>query len=339
VRRTFRLAAFAGLLITFVIASPARAQPDFYKGKTVTVIVGARATGSLSITAQIVTRHLGRHIPGNPTVVLRQMPGAAHLNATNHVFNVAEADGLTILAANPPVAMAQLLKLPAVRFDVRQFEWLGSTGAEAAILAIRPDLPYRTFADLRNARQELIAGTTGPGSNAHDVPLLLSEFAGVKFKLVAGYAANADIHLALERKEVDSWTSMATTMRLAAEQGIIRPLVRSSRAPVPGLNHLPVDEDLATNELGRSLMMIRGTPLAIGRPLAVRPGTPADRVAMLRAALAAVVDDPRFQADVKAAQIDTYYITAQEVIQRFVAMMNQTPDVLEAMVKYIKVPD
>src|SRR5262249_466833 len=154
----------------------------------------------------------------------------------------------------------------AVRFDVRQFEWLGSTGAGAAILAIRPDLPYRTFADLRNARQELIAGTTGPGSEAHGVPLPLSEFAGVKFKLVAGYAPKADIRLALERKEVDSWTSMATTMRLAAEKRIIRPLVRSSRAPVPGLNHLPVDEDLATSELGRSLMMIRGTPLAIGRP-------------------------------------------------------------------------
>src|SRR5262245_12002737 len=174
-RGKLRSTVLAGLLIVLAASSSAVAQSDFYKGKTIAVIVGARATGSLSITAQIVTRHLGRHIPGNPTVVLRQMPGAAHLNATNHVFNVAEADGLTILAANPPIAMAELLKLPAVRFDVRQFEWLGSTGAEAAILAIRPDLPYRTFADLRNARQELIAGTTGPGSNAHDVPLLLSE--------------------------------------------------------------------------------------------------------------------------------------------------------------------
>ena len=338
-RRTSSATMIATLLMVLSAQSPALAQTDFYKGKTISVIVGSRVTGSMSITAQIVTRHLGRHIPGNPTVVLRQMPGAAHLNATNQVFNVAEADGLTILAGNPPIAMAQLMKMPAVRFDVRQFEWLGSTGADGAILAIHPSLPYRTFADLQNAKAELIAGTTGPGSNAHDVPLLLSEFAGAKFKLVTGYAANADIRLAIERREVDSWTSMATTIRLASEQGLVRPLVRSSRAPVPGLNHLPVDEDLATSALGRSLMLIRGTPLGIGRPLAVRPGTPADRVAMLRDAVAAVVADPRFQAEVKAAQIDTYHITAQEVAQRFATMMNQTPEVLEAMVKYIKAPE
>ena len=224
----------------------------------------------------------GRYIPGNPTVILRQMPGGAHLNATNHVFNVAEPDGLTILAANPQVAMAQLFKMPAVRFDVRQFTWIGSSGADAALLAIRPDLPYKTFKDLTNAKEELIFGTTGPGSNAHDVPLLLKEFAGAKFKLVSGYAANTDIKLALERKEVDGWTALATTVRLAGEQGIVRPMVRSSRAPMPGLDHIPVDEDLATSDLGRALMVIRGTPLGIGRPFRVRPGTPADRVAMLR---------------------------------------------------------
>ena len=114
-----------------------------------------------------------------------------------------------------------------------------------------------------------------------------------------------------------------------------RPAPRKAAAKV----FEPVDEDLATSELGRSLMLIRGTPLGIGRPLAVRPGTPSDRVAMLRDAVAAVVADPRFQAEVKAAQIDTYHITAQEVAQRFAAMMNQTPEVLDAMVKYIKAPE
>src|SRR5258705_12986845 len=116
-RRTTPAIVIATLLTVFSGPSSALAQADFYKGKTISVIVGSRVTGSMSITAQIVTRHLGRHIPGNPTVVLRQMPGAAPLNATNQVFNVAEADGLTILAANPPIAMAQLMKMPAVRFE------------------------------------------------------------------------------------------------------------------------------------------------------------------------------------------------------------------------------
>src|SRR5882724_8114112 len=115
------------LILTFT--PTALAQADFYKGKTVTLVVGARVTGSLSIGAQIVSRHLGRFIPGNPITILRQMPGGAHLNATNYVYNVAEPDGLTILAANPPIATAQLLQVPAVRFDIRKFEWLGSSGS------------------------------------------------------------------------------------------------------------------------------------------------------------------------------------------------------------------
>jgi tripartite-type tricarboxylate transporter receptor subunit TctC len=333
VRQGSILIALIGTLLTPL---PAHAQADFYKGKTITILIGSRLTGSLSIAAQLVSRHIGAHIPGNPAVVIKPMPGGAHLNATNFVFNVAEPDGLTILAANPQVAMAQLAGVAAVRFDVRKFEWLGSTGAEAAILGIRPDLPYKTFQEFRDAKHELIAGTTGPGSNAHDVPLLLKEFAGAPFKLVSGYAANADIRLALERKEVDSWTSMATTMRLAAAQGVVRLLVRSSRAPVPGLNDLPVDEDLATSDLGRSLMVMRGTPLAIGRPFAVRPGTPPERVAALREALAQVVADEKFLADTKAAQIDVRHIGADEVAKGFEAMLGQPPEALAAMRKYLK---
>jgi tripartite-type tricarboxylate transporter receptor subunit TctC len=336
--RTAKISSvIVALLMVPLVQSPACAQADFFKGKTITIVVGARVVGSLSIAAQLVSRNLGQHIPGNPTVILRQMPGGAHLVASGHVYNVAEPDGLTILAANPAIAMAQLFKMPAVRFDVRKFEWLGSTGSDAALFAIRPDLPYKTFKDIQSADPELIIGTTGPGSNAHDVPLLLKEFAGAKLKLVAGYAANSDIRLALERKEVDGWTALATTVRLASEQGIVRPLVRSSRAPVPGLDHLPVDEDLATSDIGRSLMLIRGTPLGIGRPFAVRPGTPADRVAMLREALAKVVADPKFLAEAKTAQIEIRHIPAGQVAKAFDAMMNQPPHVLEAMHKHLKV--
>ena len=256
----------AGCLLVATMQTPAQAQADFYKGKTVTVVVGARAVGSLSVSAQILARHWGRYIPGNPTVILRQMPGGAHLNATNHVFNVAEPDGLTILAANPQVAMAQLFKMPAVRFDVRQFIWIGSSGADAALFAIHPDLPYKTFKDLQNAKEELVIGTTGPGSNSHDVPLLLKEFAGAKFRLVVGLCRQHR-HQARARAQARSTAGprSAPPSGLAGEQGIVRPMVRSSRAPIQGLDHLPVDEDLATSDLGRALMVVRGTPLGIGR--------------------------------------------------------------------------
>jgi tripartite-type tricarboxylate transporter receptor subunit TctC len=320
--------------VVTLLAHPVLAQDNFYKGKTVSVVVGSKS-GSLSVTAQMVGRHLGRHIPGNPNVINQQMPGGAHLVATAHVYNVAEADGLTILAINPQVAVAQLAKMPAVRFDVRKFHWLGSSGVDGVAFAIRPDLPYTTFKDLQSAPKELIIGATAPGSNSYDFPMLLKEFAGAKFKLIAGYAANTDIMLAIERREVDGWTALGTTVRLASERGTVRPLLRA-RTHVTGLNHLAVDEDLTTDPLGKALMAIRGIPLSIGRAYAVRPGTPPDRVAILREALAKTIADPKFQSDVRNATIEAEYIPAADVIKGFDELMNQPPHVLEAMGKYIK---
>jgi tripartite-type tricarboxylate transporter receptor subunit TctC len=297
-------------------------------------VIGAK-TGSLAVAAQLVAHHLARHIPGNPTVIFRQMPGGAHLNATNYIFNVAEADGLTILAANPNVAMAQLAKLPQVRFDARKFEWLGSSGPDGAMFAIRADLPYKTWKEYMDSGKELIVGATAPGSNAYDMPLLLKDFAGAKMRLVKGYAANSDILLAVERKEADGWAALATTIKNGIDRGAVRALVRA-RAPVPGFNDLPIDESLTTDPLGKSLMSIRGIPLSIGRAFAVRPGTPADRVAILRDALAKTIADPQFQADATKTQIVMHYISAQDVAKGFDEMINQPPNVLEAMAKYLQ---
>jgi tripartite-type tricarboxylate transporter receptor subunit TctC len=312
----------------------ASGQANFYEGKTVTVLIGAKS-GSLAIAAQIAAQHLGKYIPGKPAVILQHMPGAAHILATNNVFNVAKPDGLTILAANPSVAIAQLSKVETVRFDVRKFLWLGSTGADGVALSVRSDLPYKTFDDLRKVDQELVAGTTGPGSNAHDFPLLLKEFAGAKLKLVSGYPANSDVLLAIERKEVASWSALATTIKLAADRGVVRPLVRG-RVAIPGFENLPVDEDLTTNKIGKALMVIRGLPLAIGRTFAVPPATAAARVTVLREALVKVIQDPEFQAESKKAKIDMHHISAEQVQKDFNTMMNQPPDVLKEMGKYIK---
>jgi tripartite-type tricarboxylate transporter receptor subunit TctC len=324
----------AACLLVPLSLSCAHAQTDFYKGRTISVVIGAK-TGSLALAGQIVTQHLGRYIPGNPTVIFRQMPGGAHLGATGYVYNVAEPDGLTILAANPGVGMAQLADLPQVRFDIRKFEWLGSSGSDGSLFSIRTDLPYKTFKEFKDSGRELIAGTTGPGSNAYDMPLLLKEFAGAPLRLLKGYAANSDILLAIERKEVDAYAALGTTIKLAVERGAVRALVRA-RAPVPGFNDLPVDEDLTTDPVGKSLMAIRGIPLLIGRPFAVRPGTPADRVAILREAFAKTMGDPELLAEAKKAQIDLNYISAQDVTKSFNEMMTQPPQVIEAMKKYLQ---
>jgi len=317
----------------FVLA-PAWAQAPYYEGKTITVVIGAKS-GSLEIASRIVSRHLGKHIAGNPLVIVQNMPGAGHLVATNHVFNVAKPDGLTLLAVNPSVGIAQLTKVDAARFDLRKFEWLGSSGADGVALSIRPDLPYQTWDELKKADKELVVGTTGPGSNAHDFPLLLKEFAGAKFRLVSGYPANSDILLAVERKEVDVWAALATTIKLAADRGAVRPLVRG-RVAIPGFEKLPVDEDLATSALGKSIMGIRAAPLTIGRGFAVPPGTPADRVKVLRDAFAKALQDKELLADAQKAKIGMSYISAEEVARMFAALIQQTPEVQKEMMKYIK---
>ncbi|MGE5820715.1 MAG: Bug family tripartite tricarboxylate transporter substrate binding protein [Deltaproteobacteria bacterium] len=331
-KRVWAMLSFSMIIL---IAPSTRAQTNFYEGKTVTLIIGAKGAGSLIAATQIVAHHLGKHIPGKPVVIVQEMPGAAHLLATNNVFNVAKPDGLTLLASNPNVAIAQLAKVEQVRFDVRKFHWLGSTGADGVALSIRADLPYKNFEDIRKANQDLIVGTTGPGSNAHDFPLLLKEFAGAKFKLVSGYPSNGDVQLALQRKEVDAWAALATTIKLAVDQGIVRAIVRG-RVATPGFENLPVDEDLATSALGKAIMGIKAAPLAIGRAFAVPPATPADRVAALREAFAKVVKDPEFLAEGKKAKIDFNYISPDQVLKDFTALLNQTPDTLKEMGKYIK---
>jgi tripartite-type tricarboxylate transporter receptor subunit TctC len=328
------LAAAAAVVMATGIPASVSAQGSFYEGKTVSVIIGATG-GSLELAARIVTRHLGKHIPGHPNVVLQNMPGAAHLVATNHVYTVAKPDGLTLLAANPSVGIAQLTKVEAVRFDLRKFEWLGSSGADGVAMAIRPDLPYKTWQELKNSGREIVVGTTGPGSNAHDFPLFLKEFTGAKFKLVSGYKANADILLALERKEVDAWAAFATTIKLAADRGAVRPIVRG-RVAIPGFENLPIDEELATSPLGKAMMGIRAAPLAIGRAFAAPPGTPADRVSALREALAKTIKDPQFIAEMKKAKIETGYIAPEEVAKLFAGMLEQPPEVQRELVKYLK---
>ena len=332
-RRISALRMLAGCLLAPLALSSAQAQTDFYKGKTISVVIGAK-TGSLALAGQIVAQHLGRYVPGNPTVIFRQMPGGAHLGATGYVYNAAEPDGLTILAANPGVGMAQLAELPQVKFDIRKFEWLGSSGSDGSLFSIRADLPYKTFKEFKDSGHELIAGTTGPGSNAYDMPLLLKEFAGAPLRLLKGYAANSDILLAIERKEVDAYAALGTTIKLAVNRGAVRALVRA-RAPVPGFNDLPIDEDLATDPVGKSLMAIRGIPLLIGRPFGVRPGTPADRVAILRDAMAKTMADPELLAEAKKAQIDINFISGPDVAKSFNEMMSQPPQVVEAMKKYL----
>jgi tripartite-type tricarboxylate transporter receptor subunit TctC len=320
------------MMLTF--CTHALADESFYQGKRITILIGTQSGGSI-VAARILSQYLGKYIPGNPTILVQPMLGGAHIVVTNHVFNIAKPDGLTLLAANPNVAIAQLVKEEAVRFDLTKFAWIGSSGSDGVVLTIRSDLPYKTFEQLQRADRELLVGATGVGSNAYDFPLLLKEFAGANFKMVSGYPANPDIVLAIERKEVEVWAAFAASVRPVVQKGVVHPLIRSS-VPSPGFEHLPVDESFTTHPVGKALMAIKTAPLAIGRALAAPPATPPERVEVLRKALAAALGDPELEADFRKSQIDYRHISGSEVLRRFTALMKQAPDMQQQLAKYIK---
>lgn len=332
-KRLLKLGVLLALATLLIGPGSALAQAPFYQGKTITIAIGGG--GAINVSARIIANHLGKHIPGKPNIIVQEMPGGAHLLAANHAFSVAKPDGLTLLALNSAVGIAQLMKVEAVRFDLRKFGWLGSTGADGVVVAIWADLPYKTFDEFRKSGQELVVGTTGPGSNAHDLPLLLSEFAGAKFKLVSGYPANSDVLLALERKEVDVWTATATKVKLAVDRGSVRGIVRN-RVPYPGFENLPVDEELATSARGKTIMGVRSAPSAIGRAFAVTPGTPADRVKLLQEAFAQAMKDPEMLAEATRIKVPFDYISPEAIAKSIADLVNQPPEIQQEMVKYIR---
>ena len=320
-------------LIAALAAAPAWAQ--YYAGKTVTMIVGYKTGGGYDATARLVARHLSKHIPGKPTVIVQNMPGANSIIAANHVYNVAKPDGLTIATFNRNLPIAQLTGVPGVKFDMTKFAWVGSAASESTILAIRADLPYKTFADLRKADKEIVIGATGPGANTYDFPLLLKELLGVKLKIVTGYPSSADIMLAVERKEVDGRAGSYSSILRFIERGLVRPLVRA-RAVEAGIENLPVDESLAPNPRAKAIMALRSAPEVIGRPYVMHPDTPAEHVKTMRQAFAAAIKDPELIAEGKKAKMELEFVDGDEAVKVMKEVLSQPKDIVDEFSKYIK---
>jgi tripartite-type tricarboxylate transporter receptor subunit TctC len=213
----------AGILFALSLASGVGLAQAPFAGKTVTVLVGNPPGGGYDRLARVVARHLGRHLPGNPTVVVQNMPGAAGIVAANHLYHVARPDGLTLGLFNQNMVFGQLLQVEGLRVDMRKWQWVGSVTRETDVFVIRADLPYRHILDLRRADPPLAVGATGPGSGSYDFPLVLKAFLKLNVRIVSGYPGRSDIMLAIERKELDgvagSWSSLVSFVR----RGLVRP--------------------------------------------------------------------------------------------------------------------
>jgi tripartite-type tricarboxylate transporter receptor subunit TctC len=324
-----------GAALALAAAAPMAAHAQYYAGKTITIVVGYKPGGGYDRTARILAKHLPDHIPGKPSIIVQNMPGANSLIAANHIYNVAKPDGLTIGTFNRNLPIAQLLKVDGVKFDMTKFAWIGSAASESTILAIRSDLPYKTIEDLKKAKEPVVIGATGPGANTYDFPLLLKEMLGLNLKVVSGYSSSADIMLAIERKEVDGRAGSFSSIRPFIDRKLVHAVIRA-RAAEPGIEKLPVDETLAPNARAKAIMALRSAPEVIGRPYVMPPKTPPELLQTMQAAFAKAIKDPELVAESKKAKAELEFVSGKEAIEVMKEVLDQPEDVVKEFSKYIK---
>jgi tripartite-type tricarboxylate transporter receptor subunit TctC len=303
----FCCAVAIGLPLAWETAAIAQEDAaNFYRNRTVQAVVGYSPGSTFELYLRVLTRHIGKHIPGNPNIVVQHMPGAGSLKATNYLAAIAPKDGSVFGMPNPVNTIEPLIDPKNSRFDPRSFIWLGSLNTEISTCAFwTKDL--RKFDDLK--KREIVVGSTGPASGSTIDARVLGALVGIKFKVVTGYGSLADIRLASERGEVDGFcgllvSALKTDYWEQYKSGRMAVLVQMALAGHAEFPDIPNAYDLVVNEADRQLFRLIFGPWSYGRPLFAPPGTAPDRVAVLRAAVAATVKDPAYMAETKKINME-----------------------------------
>lgn len=324
-----------GLVLAFgatLWAALASAQDAFYKAKTIRIVVGFAPGGGFDTYARAISRHMSKHIPGNPTIIVENMPGAGSLIAANHVYKVAKPDGLTIGHFGGGLFMQQLLGGPGIQFDGQKFEFIGVPVQDTRACALTKASGITSMERWMAAKTPIKIGATAPGDLVHDAPKILQAALNLPIQLVSGYKGTADIRLASEAGELAGgcwgWDSIRATWRKALESGDAVMVVQMVSKPHPQLPKVPLAVDYAKTEEARQLIE-QGvtTPALTNRPFVLPPGTPKDRVQLLRKAFSATMDDPQFRADAEKSKLDLDPLSGEEV-QKMISGMFQLPPAL-----------
>ncbi|MGH7927278.1 MAG: Bug family tripartite tricarboxylate transporter substrate binding protein, partial [Candidatus Binatia bacterium] len=278
------------------------AQTNFYQGKTVTMVIATSTGGGYDLWARLMARYIGKHIPGNPSVIAQNMPGAGGVVGANYIYGVSKPDGLTLGAFNPALYFDQLVARPEVKFDWAKFNWIGSPEQNQILHFIRADSPFKTAEDLRNAKEPAKCGSSGTGTTGHYIPRLMEETLGIKTHIVSGYQGGSEIDLAVERNEVICWSPLVATFfgrepyKRWYKTGFVRVVMQTGAKRDPRLKDVPTLNELMqqykTSEAGKRLAKVVLTAASLGRPVVTTPGTPAERVKILRDAYAKAIADP-----------------------------------------------
>ena len=317
--RSWRLALLTMVTaLTSVSGSrPAEAQ-SFYEGKTVRIIVGLAPGGGFDTYARAIARHLGKHIPGNPTVIVENMPGAGSLISANHIYKVAKPDGLTVAKFNGSLMLGQVLGQPGVEFDARKFEFVGAAVKEDVACGLTKASGITSVEKWMASSTPVKLGGVAPGGSPDNTARILKAALGLPIQLVSGYKGTAEIRLAADSGEVAgacwSWESMRATWRNALQAGDAVAVLQVTARSFPDLPNVPLAINLAKTDEARRLIQVGvQNSSAFARPFVLPPGTPKERVQILRKALQETLKDSAFLAEAEKAKLTLDPVTGEEL--------------------------
>lgn len=340
VRRRLLLTVTATLCL-IVVARPAVAQEPFYKGKTIRLIVGLAPGGGFDTYSRVIARHMGKHIPGNPTTVVDNMPGAASLLAANYVYEAARPDGLTIGNFVGGLNLQQLLGLPGIEFDAPKFEYLGVPAQDNFMIGVAKTTGITSVEQWKVSGTVVKIGGVAPGGGTDDIPKVLKATLGLPLQLVSGYKGTGPVRLAFNAGEVqgicNSWESFKATWRNELDTGEIVILLQANLKPHPEVPNVPWAYDLAkTDDAKKMIHALAVVNGATNRPYVLPPSTPVDRVRILRKAFMDTMKDHEFLADTSKAKLDIDPLDGVEIEKQVKALFKLEHSLIERLKDILK---
>ncbi len=320
-----------GLCAAFCLSLPARAQDaDSFKHKTLTIVTSTGPGGVYDLVARLIARHMPKHLPGAPNIIVQNMPGGGNVVAPNYMHEVAPKDGSWICVVNNAVPLNQVLDGRGVRFDSAKFNWIGSTGGRNEMVFIMRSAGINSVEEL--TQKEAMLGGTGPGSSIVIYPTIMNHLLGTKFKIVNGYKSSTEVFLAMEKGEVvarsGSIASIRTTFPQWLRENRIVFLTQVGAARDVDYPDVPLLSDLAKTDEQKQIMALVSSPSALGQPYFVPQGVPAERVMLLRKAFADTMADKAFLAETEKAQAEILPISGEEIQKIVASVVAAPPDIV-----------
>jgi len=320
-------AIVAAVVWLWPAVSSAQTVEAFYRSKPITMLIGSAVGGGYDVYGRIFARHMSRHIPGNPAIIVKNIPAAAGLAAASTLYTTADKDGSVIAAFTNGSAMDPLFGNPGARFDAQKFNWLGSIGKLQNVCATWHESPVKTIEVTRT--REVIVAAAGATSNTAIVPKTLNALLGTRFKVIGGYDAGTGLTLAMERGEAEgicglSWSTIKVSRPHWIRDKLLNVIVQMGLTKLADLPDVPSALDLVTDPENKQVLELILIRQEAGRPFAAPPGVPAERVAALRQAFEATLVDPEFRAEAEKAQLEIEPLTARE-IEQFLAKAYASP--------------